>query len=259
MIGNSSFITVTLTISALMVCGATAMNLLRRRKSDREAEKEVRKAVADILQQPSEQQEVTTKNLRRHPTDSELKKPINASSSTTPNAPEIAPNRPEPELGSSAPSTCNKIPLSNLTKEENVLSSTRLRPIADSVENEDLRLLLLDRLDEMDDETEIIKQALCAVDVYDEITQMKTAYSGTDAEQLKQFLVTIRLILSEQQCDILCSDSWEPETQKIGRTDYDLPEGEAPTMTANLSSGLRVNGRIIRKQSIALSRSLSEH
>lgn len=137
--------------------------------------------------------------------------------------------------------------------------TAELRVHVFSATEENLRLLLLDRLDEIDEEApELSRQAICAITLLDEIQQMQSAYSEHNATALADLSQAVRQQLTELNCELLSSDVWDPETQKIGKISYDLPAGSEPIVTAKLSSGLKINGQIIRKQSVALSKSAPE-
>lgn len=140
-----------------------------------------------------------------------------------------------------------------------VFATGKFRNIANTATEEDLKMLLLDRLDEIDEEApELTRQALCAVTLLDEIREMKGAYTGQNAAVLSEMARGVNQHLIELECEVLDSDSWDASIQKIGKVTYDLPPGTEPVITAKLSSGLKIAGRLIRKQSVALSKSEAE-
>lgn len=143
-------------------------------------------------------------------------------------------------------------------EEENpkLFATDKFRSLVSSATDENLKLLLLDRLDEIDEEAPTLtRQALCAVTLLDEIREMESAYTEQNAEVLAELITGVTRHLAELECEVLDSDTWDATIQKIGRITYNLPPGAEPVITAKLASGLRVDGQIIRKQSIVLSKS----
>lgn len=162
----------------------------------------------------------------------------------------VLPESPMPEeAASSAPPP----PVQN---EPATLTTAKLRAHANSAEEENLKMLLLDRLDEIEEEeADICQQAMCAVLLIDELRQMQGAYTGQNAQCIKDMLYALQEELTAHECEILNSDTWNPEIQKIGKVEYTLPNDATPVITAKLASGLRLKGRIIKKQIVALNKS----
>lgn len=133
-----------------------------------------------------------------------------------------------------------------------------MRGIAQTADDEDLKLLLLDRMDEIDEEASLNSQALCAVTLVDEITQMCKAYEGQNAVTLSSIHSEILRELARHNCEIIDLDTWDSEVQKIGKEEYTLEDGAVPHIAEKLASGLKMNGRVIRKQLVALNKSRSE-
>lgn len=150
-------------------------------------------------------------------------------------------------------------PVTEREEKPTVFITGKFRDIANSATEEDLKMLLLDRLDEIDEEApELTRQALCAVTLLDEIREMNGAYTEQNAAVLSELTRGVTQHLIELGCEVLDSDSWDASIQKIGKVTYDLPTGTEPVITAKLSSGLKIAGRIIRKQSVAISKSAVE-
>lgn len=137
-------------------------------------------------------------------------------------------------------------------------NTSEMRKIAQAIDNEDLSLLLLDRMDEIDEKTSLDSQALCAVVLTDEITQMGEAYEDQNAAALSSIHAELLRELARHSCEIINSDTWNPEVQKIGRVEYTLEDGASPRIAEKLASGLKMNGRILRKQLVALNKSRQE-
>lgn len=161
-----------------------------------------------------------------------------------------------PDATASAPQAANVAENTAKPDKPATLPTGELRIIANSAEEENLKMLLLDRLDEIEEENaDFCQQALCAVLLIDELRQMQGAYTGQNAQCIKDMLYALQEELSARECEILNSDTWTPEIQKIGKVEYTLPNGATPVITAKLASGLRLKGRIIKKQIVALNKS----
>lgn len=144
------------------------------------------------------------------------------------------------------------------TRDASHFNTSEMRKIAEKADVEDLKLLLLDRMDEMDEKTSLDSQALCAVALIDEITQMGEAYENQNAAALSSIHAELLRELARHSCEIINSDTWNPEVQKIGRVEYTLEDGASPRIAEKLASGLKMNGRILRKQLVALNKSRQE-
>lgn len=150
------------------------------------------------------------------------------------------------------------IPFPSTHDGQQTLATAELRTVANSAEDENLKMMLLDRLDEIEEEeADFCQQALCAVLLIDELQQIKSAYTGQNALVIKDMLHALQEELGAHECEVLTSNTWNPEIQKIGKAEYTLPHGATPIITAKLASGLKIKGRIVKKQIIALNKSLS--
>ena len=126
-----------------------------------------------------------------------------------------------------------------------------LHDIAAQADDENLKGLILDRLEEVEElEDEPVQQALCLVNLLDELRTVRKAFSGNDTSCIKLMLNRIQKILHETGCELLDSDTWEPAIQRAIKIDYVLPEGQEPVITEKGASGLKVRGRLIRKQEV---------
>ena len=137
-----------------------------------------------------------------------------------------------------------------------VFVTSKLRTVVDAAEEENLRMLILDRLEEIEEEEDDIeRQVLKAVDLLDEILQMRNAYADENARVLDALTQEIKQQLSDLACEILDSDVWQPLVQKAVKIEYILPDGEPPVVFQKLISGVKKNGVVLRKQSVVLHKS----
>ncbi len=127
---------------------------------------------------------------------------------------------------------------------------------AESIKDENLRGLALDRLEEIRQNGGSLEgRALAAVDFWDELNGMRCAYTGDDQRCIIQLSELLLQPLSENGCERLDSDSWQPDIQRAIDIDTTLPPGSEPKIVEKYSSGLRVRGRLIRKQEVHLLKS----
>ncbi len=128
--------------------------------------------------------------------------------------------------------------------------------LTDCITDSNLKELIKDRLSEIDDETgNIEKQALCAVNLYDEINTFIRSYKGKNNEQLEKILSRILSELRHHHCELIDEDTWNPEHQRAVAIAYTLPENSTPIISEKKSTGLIVNNRLIRKQEVTLLKS----
>ena len=134
--------------------------------------------------------------------------------------------------------------------------TAEINTLADSLTDFDLRELIKDRLSEIDDGAgNIEKQALCAVDLHDEINTFIQSYKGQNNTQLGKILVRILSEMQNHHCELIDEDTWNPEHQRAVAIAYTLPENSTPIISEKKSTGLIVNNRLIRKQEVTLLKS----
>ena len=125
--------------------------------------------------------------------------------------------------------------------------------------DENLKGLLLDRLEDIKlyyNSTE--KWAKEAVGLIDEIGVMRNAYSGTNGEVLDTICSILKAQLQNRNCEILDSDTWDSSIQRAIKINRILPKGSAPRVATKYSSGIKVEGNLIRKQEIELEQEVVE-
>lgn len=131
-----------------------------------------------------------------------------------------------------------------------------LHSIATKADDENLKGLLLDRLEEMEElEDEPEQQALCLVNLIDELHTVHNAFSGNDSACIELMLIKIQKHLQENGCELLDTDTWDPTIQRAIKIDYVLPEGQGPIIITKGATGLKVRGRLIRKQEVHIQKS----
>jgi len=136
-----------------------------------------------------------------------------------------------------------------------VIHTASLSVLAEEIEDENLRELIKDRLVGIDEADNMEKQALYAADLLAEINSFIISYNDHTQEQLEQLCQATRLELEEHNCELLDSDTWDPETQRAVKISYDLPAENTPVIIRKLSLGLKINNRLIRKQEVSLRKS----
>ena len=128
-----------------------------------------------------------------------------------------------------------------------------LQRCAEAIGDENLRELALDRLQEIRQEEDAPEnRALAAVDFWDELDRLSRAYADNDRRCLLWLGELLLQALEESDCERLDSDTWQPDIQRAIRIDTTLPPGSEPQIAEKYSSGLRVRGRLIRKQEVHL-------
>lgn len=237
--------------------GAICINRLRKSGKQAHDEDEIKSAEKIVSEILNQDQEHRTKPEYKPSTEvmpawvEELSAPQVAQKDKTPI--EIPSTRDEEK-----PCTLQELFDTEATCDISHFDTSEMRKIARTIDNEDLSLLLLDRMDEIDEKNSLDAQALCAVSLTDEIMQMCEAYEGQNAAALSSIHARLLGELARHNCEIINSDTWNPEVQKIGKVEYTLEDGASPHIAEKLASGLRMNGRILRKQLVALNKSRKE-
>ena len=125
--------------------------------------------------------------------------------------------------------------------------------LSKTAEDVNLEGLLLDRLEDIKAAYEHTqKWAIECIGLIDEIRVMRNAYKGNDGEVLDVINSVLRVQLEERDCEILNSDTWNPDIQRAIKIDRVLPKGSPKTIVAKYASGLKIAGSLIRKQEVVL-------
>lgn len=125
--------------------------------------------------------------------------------------------------------------------------------LSKTAEDVNLEGLLLDRLEDIKAAYEHTqKWAIECIGLIDEIRVMRNAYKGNDGEVLDVINSVLRAQLEERDCEILNSDTWNPDIQRAIKIDRVLPKGSPKTIVAKYASGLKIAGSLIRKQEVVL-------
>ena len=124
---------------------------------------------------------------------------------------------------------------------------------AQRIVDEDVKGLILDRLEEIEEEHgNPEKEAMLMVDLMDELKLIHNVYKGTDAESIAKLSGMIRATLEQKGCELLDCDTWNPDTQRAVKIDYCLAEEQAPVITAKQATGLKYKGKLLRKQEVKI-------
>lgn len=124
-----------------------------------------------------------------------------------------------------------------------------MRETVDAIAGDDLRDLVRDRLEEVSRRVE--DWGMEVADALGELEDLKTE-DADDARRVQDVCTELRRELSALGCEILDSDVWNPETQRAVKVEYTLPPGSTPSIAQKVSYGLRVQGRLVRKQEVCL-------
>lgn len=130
-------------------------------------------------------------------------------------------------------------------------TSVNMDEIMQGLQDEDLRELVRDRLEQISRRTE--DWALEMVDSLGEMESLKTEISE-DAQSLHTICTEMRRQLTELGCEVIDSDEWNSERQRAIKTEQTLPPGSAPQITRKVSFGLCVQGRLVRKQEVCINK-----
>lgn len=127
--------------------------------------------------------------------------------------------------------------------------ATPLRAYAESLCSNNLRELVIDRLDSQ--RVMIEAWATEAVDTLDELSRACSS-AGEDAAALEHLCDELREMLTAAGCTIVDEDEWNPSLQRAVKTEKTLPVGAPPRIGKKLVSGLVVQGQLVRKQEVVL-------
>ena len=136
-----------------------------------------------------------------------------------------------------------------IEREEPILSPASeprqtVEGIIEFINSEDVRELVRDR------EFEIVRRledwASEVADTIDEISHMLPE-TGIAA-----YLDHLRSQLAALDCTLIDSDKWDPEIQRAVKVQDATTPGSSPRIIRKISIGLRVRGKLIRKQSVII-------
>lgn len=161
-----------------------------------------------------------------------------------------APTRP----GEVAPVTGREQRVDESPKKDTSFQTHRMRETIQACDEENLRLLLEDRLDEVDDDkADLEKQARDVALLLDEIHGLETPYAGKpDGVVLARLADDLKAELRARDCELLDSDVWNPDIQRAVRVEPTDEPLEHPIILAKQSLGVKVRGRLVRKQEVKI-------
>lgn len=129
----------------------------------------------------------------------------------------------------------------------------KMMALSKTANDVNLEGLLLDRLEDIKaayGDTQ--KWAIECIGLIDEIRVMRNAYKGNDGDILDAINSILRAQLADRDCEVLNSDTWNPDIQRAIKIDRVLPKGSPKTIVAKYASGLKIAGSLIRKQEVVL-------
>ncbi|HIX20306.1 MAG TPA: hypothetical protein H9862_06880 [Candidatus Akkermansia intestinigallinarum] len=156
--------------------------------------------------------------------------------------------------GEVAPVTGRKQRVDESPKKDTSFQTHRMRETIQACDEENLRLLLEDRLDEVDDDkADLEKQARDVALLLDEIHGLETPYAGKpDGVVLARLADDLKAELRACDCELLDSDVWNPDIQRAVRVEPTDEPLEHPIILAKQALGVKVRGRLVRKQEVKI-------
>ncbi len=127
------------------------------------------------------------------------------------------------------------------------------RDLASGIRSADLKGLVCSRLADMDMEQPGSEAwGLAAVDFFDELSLLAEGCEAADADVVLSLQKALPGLLALHGCKLLDESEWNPQVQRATSIDRCLSEGERPRLVRKFSSGLMVEGKLIRKQEVKL-------
>lgn len=227
------------TIGGLLVVAAVATTRLCVKNKRKKTETRVREQLSDLDQifHP-EFNDVLTTEKKETPDDTII--PTNDTDNeelhNTIIEPDLIPNLPEEK-----------------TAPEEICSKyAELKLVTESIQVENLKGLVIDRIEEIEEASHPDDAALLSLSFIQELKLMAQAYSDNNAKALTDIITELERLLTIDGYTILDSDEWDSSTQRAVKIHYDLVEGDSPTIKQKVSLGLSKQGRIIKKQEVEL-------
>ncbi len=129
--------------------------------------------------------------------------------------------------------------------------TVRVEECPAAIQEEDLRELVRDRADQVS--RRVVSWAMEVADALGELERLDVE-DAEDAQQVKKIVAEYRRELAALDCELLDSDTWNPELQRAVKIEQTLPPGSSPQVTQKISFGLRVQGHLVRKQEVCLNK-----
>ncbi len=146
-----------------------------------------------------------------------------------------------------------ELPAEVQEKESTPPASGRCSNLAEQLNDENLRELVKDRLNDLqEEETRTQAWALALVDLLDELKLMRPSYSECDAKVVSRLAQEFERLLQGEGFTRIDLDEWNPALQRAIRVERTLPEGAPAAIISKGASGLIIGGRLIRKQEVIL-------
>lgn len=134
--------------------------------------------------------------------------------------------------------------------------SFSIREVVEDITDEGIRELIRDRMEEVLRRTE--DWGMEVADVLGEIENLKTEPGG-DTERVRELCIEMRRELAATGCELLDSDVWTPEIQRAIKVENAPSPGGQTSVTHKISYGLRVHGRLVRKQEVCIQKEQNDY
>lgn len=142
------------------------------------------------------------------------------------------------------------------SKHSTLFDAEGLRLITAAVTDDDLKGLMEDRVAEfIEDSRHRDDCALSAVDFMDELSCIESAYSEPLVASIVKMKTVILDGLQKADYEILDSDVWNPDIQRAVKISHVLEPDSFPQIAVKRATGLRCQGRLIRKQEVEILKS----
>ena len=115
-----------------------------------------------------------------------------------------------------------------------------------------LKSLLESRLEDMEDEETDTARAIAVVGALDELRILLPTASAEEQDALPGVQAAMERCLKAMGAERIDDDEWNPERQRAVEARKDLPVGAPPVLAEKVASGLLLNGRVARKQTVVL-------
>ena len=156
----------------------------------------------------------------------------------------IPPYREQPRSGVRLAHQPEKIEIEEPTFSPASKPRQTVEEIIEFIDSEDVREIVRDR------ESEIVRRledwASEVADTIDEISRMLPEAG------ISTYLEHLRSQLEALDCTLIDSDKWDPDLQRAVKVEDTTTPGSTPLIVRKISIGLRVRGKLVRKQSVII-------
>lgn len=129
---------------------------------------------------------------------------------------------------------------------------THLAASATQVHDEGLQEFLADRINTLHTlAAEPEQWVLPTVDFLDELKALED-YPAGDMAILAELAAGIQALLAEAGAELLTPPQWDPTLQRAIKVNYVLPCPATPVVVNTFATGVKLGGRLLRKQEVEL-------